>query len=179
VSWESKLIETIKAAASDPMMGVVFGTSAPADPSFIQHLKESKPNLDDDYLRFLSLTDGAQLWMYVLGGSGRSALPSLEILDRRWKPNTERLGVFPIGEAPDGSCIAIAENGRVVQFDYRAEQPSDIIDLASSFSTLLDDVFMGHLFYSLFDVPPEEIEDNEWTDYLRKKGWLQRTSYLT
>jgi len=151
---------------------MVFDAAEPADPTYLKELKVTYPALDADYIRFLSITDGAQIWWYTFAGSGRSSLPSLETLKTRWQPSIDKLDVFPIGEEPSGLCVAITQNGRIVQFDYRAECESDLIELAPSFDMFLDGVLMGERFYSLFDISPSEIEDNDWLEFIKKRGWL-------
>lgn len=172
MTWESKLAETVEAVKDNLKLGMVFDTAEPANSEFLANLKASHPYLDDDYVRFLSISDGAQIWWYVLAGSGQSSLTSLETLEARWKPSIEQFGVFPIGEDPAGACVAITQDGRVVQFDYRAETESDLVELAPSFDAFLDEVLMGERYYSLFDVPPSEIEDNHWLEFMKQKEWI-------
>ncbi|MCA9046008.1 MAG: SMI1/KNR4 family protein, partial [Planctomycetaceae bacterium] len=103
---------------------------------------------------------------------GASQMPSLSKLHERWRRNSDRFLMFPFGEDPGGDCIAMRENGEIIRFDFTAESESDCLVLAASFGEFLNDVLMGAGFYSLFDVPASELEDNEWLVYLRQKGWL-------
>lgn len=172
MNWEFKFAEAAKAAKDNLKLGMVFDAIEPADPSFIADLKASHPYLDDDYLQFLSITNGAQIWWYIFAGSRTSTLATLESLQSRWRPNIIHMRLFPIAEDPGGACIAMTQDRRIVQFDHRAESKSDLIELASCFSDFLNDVLMGEKFYSLFNVDSSELKDNEWLDFMKSKGWV-------
>ena len=176
MAWDDKLLTTIADFDGTPMLRIVFRSFPPAEANYIRGLRHQVPFVPDDYERFLSITDGASLWMYELYGSGGSEMPALSDLHSRWQANIEKLKVFAFAEDPSGYCIATRESGEVVQFDFRAETDADCIVLAPSFGEFLDDVLMGERFYSLFDVPASEIEDNEWLEYLRQKGWFSMSS---
>lgn len=176
MAWDEKLLITIADFDSMPMLRIVFRSFPPAEANYVTRLRQQFPFVHDDYDRFLSITDGASLWMYEFYGSGSSEMPALGDLLSRWQPNLDKLKVFAFAEDPGGNCIAMRENGEIVQFDFRAESDADCIVLAPSFGEFLDDVLMGDNFYSLFDVPASEIEDNEWLEYLRQKGWLSKSS---
>jgi len=172
MTWYDKLVQVIADCTHMPRLRIVFRSFPPAVSGYAAKLRQEFPFISEDYTRFLSLTDGASLWMYEFYGSGALKMLSLESLRVRWQPNAEKLRVFPFAEDPGGNCIAMRESGEIVQFDLNGESDSDGITLAQSFGELLDNVLMGERFYSLFDVPPSEIEDNEWLAYLRHKGWL-------
>jgi len=176
MAWDEKLLTTITDFDSMPMLRIVFRSFPPAAANFVRGLRRQFPFIDDDYDRFLLLTDGASLWMYEFYGSGASAMPALSDLLSRWQPNLGKVKVFPFAEDPSGNCIAMRENGEIVLFDFRAESDSDCIALAPTFGVFLDDVLMGENFYSLFDIPSSEIENNEWLQYLRQKGWHSMSS---
>lgn len=172
MTWYDKLVQVIADCTHMPRLKLVFRSFPPAVAGYVAKLRQEFPFISEDYTRFSSLTDGASLWMYEVYGSGASKMPSLACLHVRWQPNAEKLRAFPFAEDPGGNCIAMRENGEIVQFDLRAESDSDCITLAPCFGELLDNVLMGERFDWLFDVPPSEIEDNEWLAYLRHKGWL-------
>jgi hypothetical protein len=174
MAWEDKLLATIDDSKHMPLLKLVFRCARPVDGSFVKELQRKYPFLDDEYRRFLSITDGASLWMYEFFGSGSSEMSALEELMQRWQPTTDRLRVFPFAEDPGGNCIAMRETGEVIQFDCRAESDTECIVLAQSFGQFVDNVLMGEDFYSLFDIPAAEFEDNEWTEYLKQKGWLSQ-----
>lgn len=176
MTWDEKLSSTMAALEGSPSLRIVFRCFAPAGAEYLRELQRKYPFLDEDYSQFLSLTDGASLWMYEFYGSGVSEMSALEDLYERWRSNVDQLRVFPFAEDPNGNCIAMRVGGEIVQFDFRAESDSDCIVLARSFSELVGEVLMGERFYSLFDVPPSEIEDNEWIDYLKQRGWLPMRS---
>lgn len=176
MTWEEKLLTAIDDSKDMPMPKIVFRFARPVDGSFVEDLQRKYPFLDHEYCRFLSVTDGASLWMYEFFGSGSSKMPALEDLMQRWPPNVDSLRVFPFAEDPSGNCIAMRENGEVIQFGFRAESDTDCTALAQSFGQFVGNVLMGEDFYSLFDIPATEFEDNEWTDYLKQKGWLSQSS---
>ncbi|MBA4030569.1 MAG: hypothetical protein C0478_06715 [Planctomyces sp.] len=176
MAWDEKLLTAMDDSKDMSILKIVFRFAPPVNYSFINDLQRKYPFLDDEYCRFLSITDGASLWMYEFFGSGSLEMPALEGLMQRWQPNVDKLRVFPFAEYPGGNCIAMRENGEVIQFDFRAESDTDCTVLAQSFGLFVGNVLMGEDFYSLFDIPATDLRDNEWTDYLKQKGWLSKSS---
>ncbi|PQO37542.1 hypothetical protein DTL21_06245 [Bremerella cremea] len=173
MGWDEKLRTTIADSQTVSNLKIVFRSAGPADERFITHLREQYPFIAGDYCRFLAITDGAGLWMYEFFGSGASRMPAIRDLINRWRPISEKLQVFPFAEDPEGNCISMRINGEIIQYGVEIESDSHCIVLANSFGDFLDHMLMGEGFYSLFEVPPTEIENNEWLDYLKQKGWLQ------
>ncbi len=80
--WAAKLVQTRAALGQTPKLTIVFDLSDSAAPAeFIQKLQHEWPFVDEEYLRFLELSDGAQIGWCVLYGSGNSTFtPLLETL---------------------------------------------------------------------------------------------------
>lgn len=176
MAWEEKLLTAIGDSKDMPTLKVVFRFAQPVNGGFVVDLQRRYPFLDDEYCRFLSITDGASLWMYEFFGSGSSEMPALESLNQRWRSNVDKLQVFPFAEDPSGNCIGMRQNGEIIQFDFRTESDADCTVLAQSFGLFVDNLLMGEGFYSLFGIPAKEFGDNEWTNYLKHKGWLSQHS---
>ncbi len=172
MSWIDKMQQTKQAAIENPRLKIVFDSGNPTSEAFIASLRNHYPFLPDSYLSFLRNYDGAQIWMYVIFGSGKSKFPPIDRLAERWKPNLGNAAILPIGEDPSGDCLAITNDGRVVKMDFTMDSPAEAITIAASFEDLLNNVLMGHKYPSLFGGVLTPDHENEWTEYLQKKGWL-------
>ncbi|MCA9040109.1 MAG: SMI1/KNR4 family protein [Planctomycetaceae bacterium] len=172
MSWLEKMQQTKLALVENPRLQIVFSSCTPAPETFIDLLRDRYPFLPETYLLFLKQTDGADICMFVLAGSGESSFPSIETLIKRWKPNLGSGPILPIGEDPSGDCIAIIKDGSVVAIDYTIDSTDEATYLADSFDDFLDNVLMGNKYPSLFPGGLTPHHENEWTHFLREKGWL-------
>lgn len=171
LSWKEKIRLTHSAVSESPELAIVFSDSHGANEDFLSNLRQAFPFIDDEYVSFLRETDGVQIDMYQLFGSGRSGFTSISDGIKRWKPIIGDDGIA-IGEDPSGDCIVIGKDGRVRLVDYRMEQGQDGRILAESFSELVGDVLMGPSFPKLFPNGWSPAHENEWTRFLRRQGWL-------
>jgi len=174
MSWINKFQVTRDASEQNPRLGIVFDSAGPASEVFLASLKERYSFIAEEYLTFLRQSDGAQIWMYVLAGSGESTFPSIDRLIERWNANLGTAAlIVPIGEDPSGSCLALTEDGRVVLLDFKMDSPDEAEAIATSFDEFLDKVLMGNKYPSLFIGGLTPDHENEWTEYLREQGWLE------
>ncbi|HXK59512.1 MAG TPA: SMI1/KNR4 family protein [Acidobacteriota bacterium] len=165
--WKEKIAALIADRDKRDALKMLFDCAANGCPDeFIQTLVEKFPFLPADYLEFLRFTDGAQLDLFVLFGSGESSFPPLESLMRRWAEVLPPREACPIGEDSGGGVFWIAPDGRV-HLHYIDSAESEA--LAQSYGELLSEVFLGPRYLSLF--PRGATARNEWLLYLREKGW--------
>jgi hypothetical protein len=171
MSWKEKLETTRESLSDTPDLAIVFSEGCGASEEFIAALQGQFPFIGADYLDFLRETDGVQIDMYQLFGSGRSRFASISDALNRWKPVLGDAGI-PIGEDPSGDCIVLTRSGTVVLMDYQKDNVAQGRILAESFGDFLADVLMGKRFPSLFPREWTTKHENEWTRHMRRHGWL-------
>jgi hypothetical protein len=173
MAWQDKLQVTRRALADRPEMAIVFDASSQgASEDFLRTLIASYPFLSQDYLDFLKTTDGLQIDMCVMYGSGMTPFRSIVQAANMWRPILDLSRFCPIGEDVSGRCFALNCEGEVWRFDHDPPDPANARKLASSFSEFLDNVLMGSRFVELFDGYWQNRRDNEWTQHMRHQGWL-------
>ena len=171
LTWKEKIRLTHCAVSECPELAIVFAVCQGADEDFLSYLRQAFPFIDDEYVSFLRETDGVQIDMYQLFGSGRSGFTSISEGMKQWKPIIGNDGIA-IGEDPSGDCIVIGKDGRVRLVDYRMQQSQDGRIMAESFPELVGDVLMGPSFPKVFPNGRIPAHENEWTRFLRRQGWL-------
>src|SRR5687767_5381539 len=108
MSWREKIHKTKAALVEHDELSIVFSCSDHGMPAeLLESLRRHFPFVDPEYLDFLSLSDGIQIDMFVLFGSGESAFSPIESALKRWSHIINEARAMPIGEDPSGSCIAM------------------------------------------------------------------------
>jgi hypothetical protein len=173
MAWQDKLEITRTALAQRPEMAIVFdegGKGAPEE--FLSTLVATYPFLPQEYLDFLRTTDGLQIDMCMVYGSGMTPFRSIPQAAELWRPILNLSRFCPIGEDASGRCFAVNREGEVWRFDHDPPDTGNARKLASSFSDFLDNVLMGSRFVELFDGHWANRRDNEWTQHMRQVGWF-------
>ncbi|TWU09118.1 hypothetical protein CA54_43580 [Symmachiella macrocystis] len=182
MNWQEKLETTRRFCEHDESLDIYFELADGAPEEFLATLRDRFPFVDDDYLTFLKISDGASFDMCTLFGSGcsgyRGVIAEIESLgeDLEDIPEWENVAVenqlIPIGKTAGGDGLLMMPDRRIVIIDYIHEVPGEGRTLAYAFSQLLDDVFMGPNFGTLL-YPDKWAADDEngWTRYLHKQGW--------
>jgi hypothetical protein len=169
--WLHKLRTAQDFLKVEPELAAVFATNDAGAPApFLNDLVHSYPWLDNEYLEFLSITDGIHLMAHVLYGSDGSRFPSLHSAVRRWKGIINTTSELPIGADPSGGAILLRKSGDIFHFPSDPPEPIYGTVIASRFSELIDMVFMGSFITRLFDekLPSE----NPWLKFLRQRKWI-------
>src|SRR5262249_50533587 len=120
-SWKEKTRLTHEAALAIPELAMVFSDCRGADEEFLVNLRIQFPYVDNEYLTFLQISDGMQLDMYHLFGSGRSQFTSIPDGVKRWAAILEGRGI-PIGEDPSGDCFVLCKDGSVRLIDHQMDR---------------------------------------------------------
>ncbi len=168
MDWRSKVLATKEMLAIRPELTIVFDMAERGAPeSALHELQELYPYLPPDDLELLRLTDGIQLDMFVIRGTGTSPFPDVRELNRIWA-DTLPSGFFAFGNDAGGGAFVFDSQGAVFLFDVRQDDISQRV--ADRFSDLLADVFMGPGYFSLF---PSGIDANDWTAYLEEQHWVE------
>jgi hypothetical protein len=172
MAWGDKLEITRAALSEKPELAIAFSDAKGASEQFVESLRRELPFVDNAYLDFLRATDGVQIDMFVLFGSGGSEFTSLTEGTKRWGPLLEGTGWLPIGEDPSGGCIAITQEGRIVLLHLSMPEPNHAKEVAEGFSEFLDEILMGPRFVELFPGEWTNEHENEWTQHMREQGWM-------
>ncbi len=181
MSWQEKLEKTRRVREQGESLNIYFDLVAGASDQFLDLLRRRFPFIDEEYLSFLKISDGASFDMCTLFGSGESTYPAiigeLESLQDDledipgWEDVAIRNEFVPIGKNAGGDGFLLMPDRQIVLIDYIREVPGEGRPIANSFAELLDDVFMGPGYDKLF-YPDELTADykNAWTEYLQKPG---------
>lgn len=140
--------------------------TSPAPEEFVEQVKQRWPSAPLSYLEFLSETDGAQLDLFVLYGSGNSQFPSLiDVNDRRGATKSDS-DIF-IGEDASGEAFLLSSNAAV--HSVSSDPPGERLLVAANFDDLLDQVFMGPRYIDYFHTPRGH---TDWIDFMKEQQWL-------
>jgi len=172
VGWKEKL-QIVKASVNEREdLMIVFQAVTGAPKRFIKGIYADFPFLGESYGEFLEETDGAQIDMFMLFGSGISGFSSVRKEFQEWGRILEGSGWLPIGKDALGDTFILTESGRVVLVDYQMDRVSDGRLIANSFDEFLDEVLMGGRFSELFPSGWGQEDENEWTLFMREQGWF-------
>ena len=169
MNWIEKLQSTAEAVRYFDRLKIVFdGRLIAADGAFIENVRKRIGNVASEYLEFLKVTDGATFASCVICGSDTSVYPlaKAEMMSCSAMP----IGSIPIGMNGSGDPFILLST-REVALGNRLPYRSDLDVLAPNFGKFLEDVMMGPLFPKAFSTTWEQIVENEWTAYLRLRGW--------
>lgn len=171
MDWLDKLRCAESAIKSNPELAIVFEAGTGLNGTDLEMVRKTFPFADHEYLRCLAETGGLQIDMYHLFGSDEEGFTSLSDGWRRWLPIVKEGGI-PIGEDPAGDCIVQCKDGSIRLLSREADDTSEGRVLAQSFAEFLSDVLMGSRFTTLFPRGYSSSQENEWTCFLRRQGWL-------
>ena len=135
----------------------------------------------DEYKEFLQNFDGAEIddfrFLSLVDDSYIESIDSLikdygEIYaqigeENPFKPGGNRL---PIALDSGGNVIYLNKKGEVWIF-YNDSGDDEFI--ASSFEEFMNDVIFGEKYREYYNLSDEECEEDEWYQYLKKKGWVK------
>ena len=167
MSWESKLARLRSLEGEREELAIVFGSAPSASAEALGAIQRDLADVPPDYIDFLRQTDGLQIDMNVLAGSGGSGFPSLKRLDARWRQVIGERGGCVIGEDAAGAAFLVTPRGEISLVD--GDPPHRVRELAGSFEEFLDEVLLGPRYQDLF--PNGLYEGNEWWPLLRAEGW--------
>ncbi|WP_339912248.1 hypothetical protein [Symmachiella dynata] len=182
MNWQEKLETTRRFCEQDDSLENYFGTAEGAPIEFMAALRDRFPFVDDDYLSFLRVSDGASFDICTLFGSGcsryRGVIVELESLADdledipEWEDIATENQLIPIGKTAWGDGLLMMPDRQIVVIDYIHQIPGEGRTLARSFAELLGDVFMGPRFPTIVD-PDQWTPDSEnaWTHHLHQQGW--------
>ncbi len=144
-----------------------FSTYPPASEHAIAAQLSVRRWLDEDYLSFLRLTDGAVLEMFVF--YGLSDGHTFPISDKGFY--VEPYGKddwLAVGHDPGGDAFVIHRSGRIATIGSDPP-PDEPVPLCDSFHELIEVVCCGQRYVDYFGGSPDE---SEWLDHLRLQGWV-------
>ncbi len=175
MDWRSKILVTKEMLAIKPELAIVFSMAERGAPeAALRELQELCPYLPPDYLELLRLTDGIQLYMFIIWGTGTYPYSDVRRDNEMWAEIWADADIppgsfFAFGEDAAGAAFAFDSQGVVFQFEV---DPPDGVPhwVADRFSDLLEDVFMGPGYFRYFS---SGIDANEWTAYLEEQHWVE------
>lgn len=140
-------------------------TAEGAREEFLDQLRRRWPFVPDSYLKFLSVTDGAQIDLFVLYGSGRSSYPGIFSENARANRSYSN-DALAIGEDASGGEFVMLSNGAIQVHRSDPPEPPELV--AANFDDLLDQVMLGPRYYAFFGKPRKH---TDWGDFLHEEGW--------
>ncbi|MBK9373259.1 MAG: SMI1/KNR4 family protein [Holophagales bacterium] len=167
MNWESKLAKLRGLEGEREELAIIFGSAPSASAEALDAIRRDVAGVPAEYIDFLRQTDGLQIDMNVLAGSGGSGFPSLKRLDARWRPVIGERGGCVVGEDAAGAAFLVTPSGAISLVD--ADPPHRVRTIASSFEEFLGEVLLGPRYQDLF--PNGLYEGNEWWPLLRAEGW--------
>jgi len=167
MNWELKLARLCSLEGDREELAIVFGSAPGATAEALDAIQRGVAGLPAEYIRFLAQTDGLQIDMNILAGTGKSDFPSLKRLEKRWREVIQERGGYVIGEDAAGAGFLLTPSGAIVLVD--ADPPHASRTIARSFAEFLDEVLLGPRYQVLF--PNGLYEGNVWWPLLRAEGW--------
>lgn len=184
MNWQEKIAVTQELLDTVDSLDIHFRLTDGATNSFLESMRQRFPFVDDEYLSFLKLSNGARLDLCVLFGSGEDPDPSFpsviadlesmrdDLEYTEWQQIAADDGVIPIGRDSGCSRFLMMPNKEIILVDVIRQTPAVGRVIAQSFAELLEDVFMGEHFDDLFYPNKLTLEDEDaWTQHLRQQGW--------
>ena len=143
----------------------------------IAKLQVDFPWVAEDYIRFLELTNGADIAQCRFVECERLG-SSLEMYGETYP--TERW--LPFGFEAGGDPLLLHKSGKVALGKGKSNS-EEFQYLADSFSSFLSDVIMGQRYASIFRIPQDEhaafyaeaIGEDPWLAFLVEQEWLKLT----
>lgn len=174
MSWREKLLMLRESREREKGLLFVFDVAPEgASEEFLRSLREQAPFVAPEYIEFLRLTDGAQLDYFLIHGSDGSPFGSVRRTNMRWKEVIDATQELVIASDAAGSAFVMRKDGRILQFPNDPPDREQAVFVAPSFDSLLDEVFMGDRYFSLF--PFGVSDDNDWVAFLTRQGWIRAT----
>lgn len=145
--------------------------------AFLDTLVNAFPFVQEDYLEFLKISDGADIAQCRLLSEREfksgSSLYSDRYLKYEW---------MPFGYEAGGDPLLLNRNGKIFLGEGKSSS-NDALFIADSFSDFLCNVLMGQRYASIFRVLDtsdqlefynEELEegDDPWLTFLVKNNWI-------
>lgn len=140
----------------------------------IDSLRETYPYITHDYIRFIKLTDGADIAQCRFYGSseygGVAQIYSDIYMTSEW---------FAFGHTAGGDPLLMNKSG-MVALGYAKKTSGDFHILADSFADFMGDVLMGKQFPLIYQVEESELseflaeerEDDPWVAFLIEMNWV-------
>lgn len=170
MTWQTKIKILKNALPERENLRFVFDYAKQGAPEdFISDLRRQYPFVPESYVDLLRLTDGLQLDYFTIFGSGQSPFPSLSEANHAWRRQLEASKNLVVAEDASGSAFVLRDDAKIFLISTEAPEEQATF-VAWSFDDLLDEVFMGPRYLSLFPYGPRP--DNDWLTFLLDQRWI-------